>query len=182
MGTLIAPPLKGHTRSVRSVAFSPDGKWIASGSHRMVNLWDAHDLTAAPRLFEGHSGTVLSVAFSPDSQWITSGSRDRTIRVSKVCTTYIGIHHHLHADLYEQIQADSISHQPFQDGWTLKDGWILNPASDLILWIPAWLREGLYFPQTSLVISSATTKLDFTDFAHGALWQECIESLHLVHS
>jgi WD40 repeat protein len=180
-GALIAPPLEGHTRDVISVTFSLDGKWIASGSQdRTVCLWDAHNLMAAPRLFEGHSGIVRSVAFSPDSQRVVSGSEDRTIRVSEVCTTYIGMH--CCADLYGQIQATSILHHPFEGNWMLKDGWILDPASHLILWVPAWLREGLYFPQTSLIISaSPTTKLDFSNFAHGELWQECIKSLYLVH-
>jgi WD40 repeat protein len=54
--------------SVNSVAFSPDGKQVVSGSYdKTVRLWDA--LAGAPlQTLEGHSGSVNSVAFSPDSK------------------------------------------------------------------------------------------------------------------
>ncbi|KIM73368.1 hypothetical protein PILCRDRAFT_15274, partial [Piloderma croceum F 1598] len=73
---------EGHTGWVSSVAFSPDGQQIVSGSRdKTVRVWDAKmgELTAGP--FEGHTGWVSSVAFSPDGQQIISGSYDRTVRV-----------------------------------------------------------------------------------------------------
>ncbi|KIJ42050.1 hypothetical protein M422DRAFT_171544, partial [Sphaerobolus stellatus SS14] len=81
-GNLIAGPFQGHRLSFRSVAFSPDGKKIVSGSdNQTIQIWDAHNgkLIAGP--FQGHTHWINSVAFSPDGQKVVSGSRDKTIRI-----------------------------------------------------------------------------------------------------
>jgi WD40 repeat protein len=71
----------GHTGLVNSVAFSPDGQTIVSGSDdRTVQLWDREG-TPISTLFQGHEDSVNSVAFSPDGQTIVSGSDDRTVRL-----------------------------------------------------------------------------------------------------
>ncbi|MBO8152922.1 MAG: PQQ-binding-like beta-propeller repeat protein [Candidatus Marinimicrobia bacterium] len=69
-----------HSGEVRSVAFSPDGNLLASGSSdRTVKVWDNSN---GSLLWTGqHSGTVYSVSFSPDGNLLASGSSDNTVKV-----------------------------------------------------------------------------------------------------
>jgi WD40 repeat protein len=66
---------------VLSVAFSPDGTRIVSGSNdQTVRVWDADSGTEL-RTLKGHTSLVQSVGFSPDGTRIVSGSDDETVRV-----------------------------------------------------------------------------------------------------
>ena len=80
------PPSTGHKDEVYSVAFSPDGKTLASGSlDKTIKLWEV--ATGKERAtFEGHSDGVTSVAFSPDGKTLASGSDDTTIKLWDVAT------------------------------------------------------------------------------------------------
>jgi len=65
---------------VESVAYSPDGRHIISGSDdRTIRIWDANTGAAVGKPLEGHSWNVLSVAYSPYGRCIISGSGDNTI-------------------------------------------------------------------------------------------------------
>ncbi|KAI0047583.1 WD40 repeat-like protein [Auriscalpium vulgare] len=73
---------RGHEDDVNSVAFSPDGKHIASGSSdETIRIWDVHTGESVAGPFAGHTAQVMTVAFSPDGQRIFSGSCDSTIRI-----------------------------------------------------------------------------------------------------
>ncbi|KAK3291304.1 uncharacterized protein B0H64DRAFT_349303 [Chaetomium fimeti] len=72
---------EGHNDPVYSVAFSPDGSRIVSGSaDHTIRVWDATSGMEVRKL-EGHCGSVRSVAFSPDGGRVVSGSADHTIRL-----------------------------------------------------------------------------------------------------
>ncbi|MCP4450071.1 MAG: protein kinase, partial [Planctomycetes bacterium] len=73
--------LHGHEGAVSSVAFSPDGKRIISGSRdNTLQLWDASSGSEV-MILRGHEDAVTSVAFSPDGQRIVSGSSEGTLRL-----------------------------------------------------------------------------------------------------
>jgi serine/threonine-protein kinase len=74
-----------HQAGVHSVAFSPDGKLLATGSGSLdglVFLWDLRGEEPEPvAVLRGHSATVEALAFSPDSKLLASAGTDRMVRL-----------------------------------------------------------------------------------------------------
>jgi dipeptidyl aminopeptidase/acylaminoacyl peptidase len=76
-----ASNLLGHTSWVLSVAFSPDGKRLATGAgDHTAKIWDLDSGKAALTL-EGHTSRVMSVAFSPDGKRLATGAEDYTAKI-----------------------------------------------------------------------------------------------------
>jgi WD40 repeat protein len=70
--------LKGHGDAVYDVAFSPDGRLLASGSYdKTVKLWSVSDAKVTATL-HGHQDQVFRIAFSPDGRSLASCSGDGT--------------------------------------------------------------------------------------------------------
>jgi len=73
--------LEGHSSSVNAVAFSQDGKLLASASRdKTVRLWNPETGKELQKL-EGHSDWVNAVAFSQDGKLLASASGDETVRL-----------------------------------------------------------------------------------------------------
>ena len=73
--------LTGHQRQVSHVAFSPDGRWAASGSwDSSVRVWDGRTGKFVATL-RGHVDAVYRLAWSADSRLLISASKDSTLKV-----------------------------------------------------------------------------------------------------
>jgi WD40 repeat protein len=83
----------GHQGYVFAVAFSPDGKYLLSGSNdNTLKLWDTSGKLL--KTFTGHKYPVSAVAFSPDGKYLLSGSCDKTLKLwdtsGKLLKTFSG--------------------------------------------------------------------------------------------
>ncbi|MDH6062099.1 hypothetical protein NWP17_16935, partial [Chrysosporum bergii ANA360D] len=107
--------LSGHSNPVLSVAYSPDGQTLASGSRdNTIKIWNVK--TGQPlHTLSGHSSWVHSVAYSSDGQTLASGSDDNTIKIWNVKTGQL-----LHTLSGHSSLVLSVAYSP--DGQTLASG------------------------------------------------------------
>ncbi|MBZ0280692.1 MAG: TIR domain-containing protein, partial [Anaerolineae bacterium] len=164
---------EGHTGSVGSVAFSPDGRFALSGSSdNTLILWNVASGEIIRR-FEGHSGSVYSVAFSPDGRFALSGSADNSLVLWDVASGVL-----IHRFEEHTSWVNSVTFSP--------DGrFALSGSSDntLILWNVAsgalirrfeghtnWVNSIAFSPDGRTVLSgSGDHTLILWDVASGAL-------------
>jgi WD40 repeat protein len=73
--------LTGHANIVTSLAFSPNGRWLATGSwDKTIKIWDVQTGLEVQTLV-GHDRSIYSIAFDSSGGWLASGSEDGKINL-----------------------------------------------------------------------------------------------------
>jgi WD40 repeat protein len=183
---MIGEPLNGHTYSVHSLAYSPDGAHIISCSYdRTIGVWDAESGQMVGEPLEGHTDIVYSVAYSPSGTHIVSGSLDQTIRIWNVRKilpnrglpeaqpegSALG---HPSPKPEQLIQGDDDAASSPHDDWNLgRDGWGVTRSSQRLVWVHHDLRASLLRPQNTIVIGKrGWLRLDFSEARVGEAWHQ----------
>ena len=153
-GELVAGPFGDNIHRVNSVAFSPDDKFIVSGSSDSnVHVWDTKTGQSVMGPFKGHTLSVNSVAFSHNGKYIISASNDKTIRIWSIEPT--------RSMLYTN------------DSEVDDDGWVKGKGGLLLFWVPLHHRFCLHRPSNTRIIGPNETRLDFTNARWGEDWASC---------
>ncbi|WJW70100.1 serine/threonine protein kinase (plasmid) [Candidatus Chlorohelix allophototropha] len=150
--------LSGHSHWVESVAYSPDGKTLASGSlDNSIKLWDA--VTGKElRTLSGHTSAVESVAYSPDGKTLaSSGSNDYSIKLWDAVTGK-----ELRT-LSDHDYVRSVAYSP--DGKTLASG---SGANSIKLWDIATGKELRTLSGHSYAVESVAYSPDGKTLASGS--------------
>jgi WD40 repeat protein len=148
--------LLANWNTVHAVAFSPDGKLLASDSNHLVRLWDVYT-TRIKDTLKGHRDGVNAIAFSPDGAWVAAGAFDNRIAMWDVRSAG-----YLRSFNREGLPGSSIAFSP--DGKMLAT----NTARKLLLWDTAtgavtrelgskeWADFLAFQPEGKLLASAST--------------------------
>ena len=164
-GAKFGEPLSGHTDAVTSVACSPDGVHIASGSgDESVRLWNIGDILASDVMGPAHDNSNKSEPLSLDGKAIETPRANQH-----------GVILYSHPDATAQYPSHLFPNQTF----TIRDGWILGPNDELLLWVPPANRSDLLTPSSRSRIMGVAhpTELDFSNFKCGMEWMRCREPI-----
>lgn len=152
----IAWSLRQPNDLVQSIAYSPDGDYIVSGSSDMtIHIWNARDGQMKVGPIRGHAASVDAIAYSPDGTHIASGSQDGTIYIwnarngDMVAGPFSAPNASIKSIAYSpdnaRIAAASddggirvwYPGQQLTEGMKLnEEGWVVNSLSQRLVWVP----------------------------------------------
>jgi WD40 repeat protein len=157
--------ITGHEDAVLSVAFSPDGKTIVSGSSdQTVRVWDAATGVEQHKI-TGHEGSVTSVTFSPNGKTIVSQDMFNTSYIWDVDTgARLTSTPSIEIDTSAHPSTDHLVFQLDHHGWISRSS--RGGAWQRVCWIPVQ-RRGYAFAYSGEIVCIgayrvAMTILDFS--------------------
>jgi hypothetical protein len=151
---------------VLSVAFSPDGRCIVSGSvDETVRVWKISTGGTAAGPFTGQTDSANSAAFSlaPDGQCIVSEPRSIHMLITAIGNTVTTLATTRHPN-FEFTDHSIINNE----------GWICGNDGELLMWIPLVHRSHLHRPSNVWVAGEYETRMDLSTFVHGRSWTTCM--------
>ena len=154
--------LAGHTGPVTRIIYSPDGRLIATASKdKTIRLWNAMTGMSAATL-DWHGASVQLLGFA-DAGSLVSGHEDGTIRVWDVNAARL---------LFSEDAEDDS--RTFSAA-TLKDGWLIGPLGELLMWIPIEYRAYLHIPPCTQIVANqrVSIKLGEGGWHRGLNWTSC---------
>jgi len=153
---------------VLSVARSPDGRYIASGSaDRSIQIWNAETVVAVSKPLHVHMESPQSVAHAPNEQRALSISCENTIQLS---------------DPFPHISIQHSSPDPLGAPFSAQpdpEGWVKDSEGGLLYWVPPDCRTGLHSPALLTIPPTSHVRpvsLKFDEFAFGTSWTQIFQN------
>ena len=147
--------------TLAAVAYSPDGRLIAASAiSQQTFLWDANTMEFLRPVVSGHVGNIRSIVISPDSRFIVTNSSDKTVRIWDL-------------EALMAIQRERSALASLLAAY--KDGWLVSPTNELLLWVPLECRGYLEIKGLCRVIAQrrVVVTADNGLLHQGEQWTQC---------
>lgn len=187
----IAQTLWEHNDLIQSIAYSPDGRYIASGSSDMtICIWNALEGRMEVGPIKGHAGWVNTIIYSPDGAHIAFGSNDGTVCVwdarsgdmvaGPFCAPSTSVKSIAYSPDGARIAAASddgairvwYPNQPTRGIQLNKEGWVVDNLSRRLVWVPPDRQGNFLIAGEVRICTSNSFSVNFDGACLGDSWVE----------